>query len=151
MLGVLLLTKFKNGIIELGNDITEKDFVRYGLVSNVRVDLSKVKKDEVGIYDVKVKYLFFDYDLKVQIHDTTPPELQLKDVYQSLGYEIDVQDFISKLEDKSEVSVKLLNVPKISDYGDYKIKIMAQDMYGNKTEKECTLFISSSHGELILK
>ncbi len=44
------LTKFKDAEIEFGNEITAKDFVRYGTVSNVKIDMSKVKNDNQYTY-----------------------------------------------------------------------------------------------------
>ena len=142
LVGVYFLTKFKDATIELGNEIRKEDFVRYGgIASNIDIDLSKVNQNEVGEYDVKVKYFLFSYDLKVQIKDTTPPTLEVKNIYEPIKYEINVNDFVTKLEDKSKVDIKINNMPSINDFGDYPIIIVATDAYGNKTEKECTLSI----------
>ena len=149
--GVYILYKFKDATIELGNEISVKDFVRIGTSNNIKIDLSKVKQDTVGEYNVNIKYLFFDYNKKVIIEDTTPPELQVQNLYQPLGYKINVDDFIIKVDDKSQVDVKIINNPKTDDYGDYQIEIIAQDTYGNKQEKKCTLSIGWAKKELTVE
>ena len=140
LVGGYFFTKFKDATVELGSEISSKDFIRYGISSNVLVDLSNVK-DSVGEYDVKLKYLLFDYNKKLKIVDTTPPKLELKDIYMPLNYSLNIDDFIVKLEDISETSISFKEKIDISDYGDYKINIIAVDKYNNKTEKECTLSI----------
>ena len=141
ILGGYFLTKFQDAIIELGNKISINDFIRYGTSNNVDIDLSNVVSDTVGEYDVKIRYFLFNYNLKVKIQDTLPPELEVQNLYKPLGYEISVNDFITKKEDKSEFNVEINNVLEITDYGDYVVNIVAKDIYDNVTEKECTLSI----------
>ena len=140
ILSIYFITKFKNAEIELGNEISSKDFVRYGTSHNVSVNLSNVK-NAVGEYNVNLKYFLFDYNLKVIVKDTTPPILEVKNNYKPLGYSPNVEDFVSKLEDISETNVDIKNVPNINDYGDYKIIIVAKDIYDNTVSKECVLSI----------
>ena len=147
-LGIVFTTKFKNAVVELGNDVSINDFVRFGTTNNVKMDVSKVQKDVVGEYEVKIQYFFLNYNLKIKVEDTTPPELQVKNLYQPLDYQINVNDFIEKLEDKSEVDVKIENAPTIDDYGDYSINITAVDKYNNKITKTSTLSIGWVKKEL---
>ena len=145
------LTKFKNADVELGSGITSKDFVRYGMDKNITIDLDKVSKDKVGVYDVKLKYAFIDYDLKVNINDTTVPLLKVKNVYKPLGYEINVDDFVLDVSDFSEVKLSLKNNPEITDYGDYKITIVAEDAYHNIKEEDCILSIGWAKKEFTVE
>ena len=149
--GLYFIVKFKDATIELGGNINVNDFVRIGSSSNVKLDLSKVKQDVVGEYDVNIKYLLFEYNKKVRIEDTRPPELEVQNIYQPLGYEINVDDFIVKIEDKSPVDIKIVNNPKIDNYGDYPIIIVANDSYGNKQEKKCILSIGWVKKELTIE
>ena len=141
LIGGYFLTKFKNATIELGNEISISDFIRYGSIENVNIDLSKVNKDKVGEYDVKLKYLFFKYGLKLKIQDTLPPEIEVQNIYKQLGYKVDVNDFIIKKEDQSEFNVEIIDIPELLNYGDYSVNIIAKDIYNNETRKECTLSI----------
>ena len=138
--GVYLSTKFKNAEIEFGKEITVSDFIEYGTSNNIKIDTSKVK-DSVGEYDVKLNYLFLTYNLKAKVSDTTPPELEVSNVYKPLDYEINADDFIVKINDSSEYNVTIKEMPTITEYGDYPIKIEAKDIYNNKVEKDCTLSI----------
>ena len=144
-------TKFKNAVIELGSDINSSFFVRYGTDKNIILDLSKVDKNKVGEYNVKLSYAFLDYDLKIDIRDTTAPLLKVKNVYKPLGYEINVDDFVLDVSDFSEVKLSLKNSPEITDYGDYKITVVAEDTYHNISEKECILSIGWAKKEFTIE
>lgn len=138
---VYFMTKFKNASVELGNEIRPIDFIRYGKDSNVSLDLTKVNKNTVGIYDVSLKYGFIIYDLKLEINDTVSPLLEVKNVYKPLDYKINVNDFVINMTDASETEVSIKNLPVIDGYGDYPITIIAKDIYENETRKDCVLSI----------
>lgn len=140
VIGCYFSTKFKNAKIELGKEVTINDFIRYGSANDAKMDISKVK-NEVGEYNVKVKYMFVDYDLSVKISDTTPPDLEVENIYKPLDYEFDINDFIVKLEDSSEYDVEVKDLPVINKYGEYPIRIVAKDIYNNITQKDCVLSI----------
>lgn len=146
-IGCYFLTKFKNAEIELGKEITVNDFVSYGTANNIKIDTSKVK-NEVGEYSVKVKYMFVDYDMNVKISDTTPPELEVQNIYKPLDYKIDINDFIVKQEDSSEFNVEIESIPTIDKYGEYPIKMVAKDVYNNVTRKTCMLSIGWAKKEI---
>ena len=135
------LTKFKNAVIELGNDIKTSDFVKYGTSKNIDLDLTEVDTNKVGIYKVQLKYIFVNYNLTVTIKDTTPPFLEIKNVYKPLNSEIKADDFVTSVTDKSETEVIIKEMPVINDYGDYPITIIAKDAYENETVKDCILSI----------
>ena len=131
----------KNATVELGDEINTSFFVNYGTNNNIDIDLSKVNKNEVGTYDVDLVYAFVKHKLKVTIVDTTPPLLNVKDIYKQLNSEIKVEDFVEELTDKSKTEVVINGAFDTSKYGDYPIVIVAKDVYGNVTEKKCTLSI----------
>ena len=150
LLSGYFFTKFQDAEIEFGHKVEISDFVKYGQTKGIKVDTSKIV-DAVGEYDVVLKYLIFTYHLKAKIKDTTPPLLEVKNNYKPLNYEVDVNDFILKLEDKSEAVVEIKNVPDIKDYGDYPITIIAKDKYNNQTEKECVLSIGWAKKEFSIE
>ena len=138
-----LLTKFQNVTIELGTkEIPIEKFIKYGMNKGVSVDLSEVNFKEVGEYNVPLKYLFIKYNKNVNIVDTTPPKLETQNLFESLNYEIDVNDFIVDVSDESEYELSYEGNYDNTNYGEYKIKVIAKDKYNNKTVKENTIFIS---------
>lgn len=140
--GVYFLTKFKDSIIELGNDVTQNDFIRYGTNKNIKIDLSKVDKEKVGEYFVNIKYFIFNYQKKVTIKDTTPPIIEVKEIYKSPNYQVDVNDFIEKVDDQSEYQIDITKDIDTSDFGDYEVTITGEDIYHNKTVKKTILHIA---------
>lgn len=140
--GGYFLTKFKDAFVELGNDVTIDNFVRYGTNKNIDIDLSKVDKEKVGEYDVKIKYFLFNYQKKVIIRDTTPPILEVKDIYRNINYQVDVNDFIENISDKSEYTLDISKNINTSDFDDYEVTIKAEDVYHNKISKKTMLHIA---------
>ena len=136
------LTKFRNVNLELGDNITINDFVVYGSSRGVNVDLSKVNKDVIGKYPVSLKYLLFEYDLVVDVADRTPPEFEVQNISKAPNYEVDVNDFITDINDKSEYEVSYLGDVDTSLYGDYEVNIMAKDIYNNEASKKAILSIA---------
>ena len=149
--GIYFLNKFKNATVELGDTISVDDFIRYGLNKNINLNLDKVDKEKVGEYDVKLKYLLFKYDLKIHINDTKPPLLETKNVYMPLKYEINVNDFVTSVTDKSEVDLSIKDIPNITEYGDYPITVIAKDAYNNISSKECILSIGWAKKEFTVE
>lgn len=138
-----LLTKFQDITIELGaKEIHVEEFIKYGTNKGVSVDLSGVNFKKVGEYNVPLKYLFIEYHKKVIIVDTTPPKLETQNLFESLNYEIDVNDFIVDVTDESEYELSYEGNYDKTNYGEYKIKVIAKDKYNNKTVKDNTIFIS---------
>ena len=146
LIGVItgyLLTKFQDITIELGTkEIHVEEFIKYGTNKGVSVDLSGVNFKKVGEYNVPLKYLFIKYHKKVTIVDTTPPKLETQNLFESLNYKIDVNDFIVDVTDESEYELSYEGNYDKTNYGEYKIKVIAKDKYNNKTVKENTIFIS---------
>lgn len=79
--------------------------------------------------------------VKLQLIDTTPPEVKFKDITKYIGYEINAEDFIIEKTDLSEISTEIANIPEITEFGKYPVTVIVKDIYGNETKKECILTI----------
>lgn len=80
--------------------------------------------------------------VKLIIKDTTPPEVKFRDVKKYIDYQINADDFIEEKNDLSEMNIGILEAPEsTAEYGDYKVKIKVEDIYGNATVGECKLSI----------
>ena len=139
--GLYFFTKFKNFEIELGTDINIDNAIAYGTSKGVSFDISKVNKNAVGTYPVLLKYLFFEYNLTVNVVDKTPPVLEVKNVEKELGYNISVNDFIVNVSDASKYEVNYSGDVNTSKYGEYDVNISAKDIYGNIQTKVAKLSI----------
>lgn len=79
--------------------------------------------------------------VKLSLVDTTAPQVKFQNVTKYIGYEINGEDFIIEKTDLSGMHVEVLNVPEITEFGNYPVIVVVKDEYGNETKNECTLTI----------
>ena len=138
--GIYINTKFHSVEIELGDVITKEKFISYG-TTNINIDLSNIKNDTVGEYSVPVQYMFLKYNLSVKIVDKKSPQLEVKDVSESLNYSFNIKDFIVNASDESDYDITYSGNIDTSKYGEYDIVITAKDIYDNTSEAKAKLYI----------
>ena len=142
-LGVFIFFKFSDVTIEFGeNSVDSKQFARYGKKDNYKIDYQDVDYNKIGRYSVLITYYGLTVHKNLNIVDTTPPILETQDVYEKINYQINADDFIVNKEDKNEITVSFDTNADTTKYGEYKVKIIASDTSGNKTERENMLYIS---------
>lgn len=157
-LGLLLITlvimyvflnepKFKNLTIEIGTTLPQKkDFINSKrIIENdvqILTDMSNIDINKVGCYDIEILYKDKKKIVKINLVDTTKPEVTFQDVFKNINYEINPNDFIKEMKDMSELTVKAENIPEINKYGEYPITIIVEDASGNSTRGECKLIIN---------
>lgn len=138
--------KVKDITIELGTEkVSIDDFLvspMYRKTVKQVTDLDSLNLLEVGKKDVKFKFLNKERTVKLNIVDTTPPKVKLKEKTAYIDYQINPEDFVESKEDLSEMSVKLKDDVQISDYGEYPVTVVVSDKYGNETVGQTTLIIS---------
>lgn len=99
---------------------------------------------QVGEYTLKINYAedTEPLQLPVTIKDTVAPEF--KDFKEKAsvdyGYDKDLAKLFSA-EDLAEVTIRIDGKVDTDKAGDYKVKVIAEDANGNKTEKECTITV----------
>lgn len=116
--------------------------------------ITKVSK-KVGNYDIKVVYDKKDYSVKLNVIDSTPPVLKLKDVAITKGDSYTIDDFVESCTDNYDEACKLdyyynnysnsesVDYSKLAEEGTYSIKVAAADSSGNLSMPEtATLTIS---------
>lgn len=79
--------------------------------------------------------------VKLSLVDTTAPQVKFQNVTKYIGYEINAEDFIIEKTDLSEMYVEVLNIPEITEFGNYPVTVVVKDICGNETKNECTLTI----------
>lgn len=138
--------KVKDITIELGTEkVSIEDFLvspMYRKTVKQVTDLGSLNLLEVGKKDVKFKFLNKERTVKLNIVDTTPPKVKLKEKTAYIDYQINPEDFVESKEDLSEMSVSLKDDVQIADYGEYPVTIVVSDKYGNETVGQTTLIIS---------
>lgn len=149
---LLARPKFKDVTIELGTkEIKVDDFLisqMYKKGSAFVTDLESINLSEVGEKDITLRFLKKEQTVKLKIVDTTAPKVKFKEHTAYLDYKLNPEDFIESKEDLSEMTVYFESEPTISDYGDYPLKVIVSDKYGNKTSGEVKLIITWLLGDV---
>lgn len=100
---------------------------------------------KVGSYQLSLRYNIEIKLLTVIVQDTTPPEFI--DCPETVTF---VQGIVTDLtqvydaKDFSDFEVTIEGNVDFNTIGEYKIKVIAQDEYGNATEKESTVIITAT-------
>ncbi len=134
---------FKSIEIELGTkNISLIDFLKKGTQeknSKFITDIDTIDLNTVGNYQIALSYDGDKEFVTLTVEDTTPPELEVKDIEIFLGDEIPNKDeFIVNTYDASG-TVKTSILKEIRKENNIEYTIVAEDKYGNKTEKIATL------------
>ena len=133
--------------LEYGQQLTKED-----ILFNVETDGHLVNQEDIdtinasplGTYTIVSKTATRTLECVVTVQDTTGPVLEVKDVqvyqYESAGLE----DFLVSATDVSgDVKVRLMTELTFNELGEQKVVIEAEDIYGNITKKEVSLFVTT--------
>ena len=145
--------KVLNLTIELGESLpsAKKNYVKPALgtfVDDMKyyIDTSNVVLDEVGQYQFTVRYNNISKNGFINIVDTTPPKISLRDVLLTEGQTYSAESFISDCLDYTGCNYSYEKPEEDSNYtkpGTYSIYISAVDAYDNKTTKKAKLTIEA--------
>lgn len=124
----------------VGKDIDDE--LQYGL------DLSKVVLEEVGDYEFTVTYKGIKKTGTVSIVDTTPPNLEIRNVQITEGDTYDASSFVESCKDPSGCNYSFQDTETEKRYttnGVYVVYVVATDAFQNSITKKASLIIES-HG-----
>lgn len=136
-----ILLKQENAYVALNNKYNAKDaisFVFFGKANDVEV-VTNVDTSKVGMYKTTYSYNGFSIEVNVEVRDINSPILEVKDYTASMNEEVQVESFIKKIEDETEVVTTIDYMEKKKD-GEYLVTIKAVDESGNVTKKQATLW-----------
>ncbi len=148
--GYLLFEKFKKKFksinVEIGTSekVSLNDFVidtKYLDNSQLITNLDDVDYSKVGEYKVVLSHDGREEEVTLNLVDTTPPEVKFKNIEKYIDYTINADDFIEEKNDLSEMQVEVVDVPEITEFKDYDIKVRVKDIYGNETRNICKLYV----------
>ena len=127
-------------LLEYGENIKTSDFIKGKNSYKIEINPNLKKLKKVGTYKITLKIKGEKFSSILEIKDTTPPTLELQDVTIYLDEDLPLpEDFVTKVEDKSKVELKISEMEKVA--GDQEVTITATDQYKNKTEKKAKLTI----------
>ncbi|MDO4466249.1 MAG: hypothetical protein Q4C49_04505 [Bacillota bacterium] len=136
-----ILLKQESAFVELHHKYDPKEAISYvffGKPKNVEIH-TNVDTEKVGMYKTTYTYHDFTIEVNVEVRDTNPPILEVKDYTASIHEEVQVESFIKKIEDETEVVAEIDYMEKKKE-NEYLVTIKAKDQSGNVTKKKATLW-----------
>lgn len=133
--------------VELGDEISDA-LVLYNPTRDASfldpIEMKRIRSSGIGEYIVATSCSGKTQECVLTVQDTTGPELVLKDVQIRYGKRVELDDFVVSAKDPSGVAeIRLLSDVKRKAKGNYPVVIEAEDMVGNITRKEATLYVAS--------
>ena len=106
-------------------------------------EIDKIDESVIGEYTITVVYDDIEYTSKIKVQDTTPPELELKNIsiYEDEKISNYKQFIVSASDASGDPETTLKTDINYSIIGNQDIVIEAVDKNGNKVEKTATLTI----------
>ncbi|MEG0368039.1 MAG: polysaccharide deacetylase [Coprobacillus sp.] len=127
--------------IEINSEYNASEFIKEinGDISDVIIDNSQVKTDELGEYKIIYKHNDKEYSLVVNVVDKKAPEFEVANLECGIDEQISADMFVSDIKDQTKTKTYFKDEYNFKDIGEYKIVIIVEDMGKNKTEKEAVL------------
>lgn len=135
-----IILKSTNLQIEANEKYNYKDNIFFIYFSNkdlVTIN-KKIDTTKIDEYDIEYQYKNKTKLCHIQIVDTTPPVLKLKDYKTDCVEKITSDKFIESCKDFSDVTFTI-ETKNYTKEGKTKIEIKATDSYNNQTTETCTL------------
>lgn len=110
------------------------------------VDLSKVVLEEVGKYEFKVTYKGTTKIGTISIVDTTPPELEIRNVKINEGDVYSAGSFVESCKDPNGCNYSFQDAEtekKYTSSGAYVVYVVATDAFQNSVTKKASLIIET--------
>lgn len=136
-----MMNPFFNEIsIEAGSKIELKQLLKRN-TNNVKIvnNLSQKQYRTLGVHKLRVQYYFLSYEINVVIKDTIAPKAKVNNLEMWVGDQIEASDFISQINDQTDVDITFENKPDISKEGNQTVGIILKDAANNKTKYKAIL------------
>lgn len=142
-----------NLTIELGEKlpIRTSAYVKPGIGNTVdellySLDLSQVNESVPGTYDFFVTFHKIKKTGKITIKDTTPPELEVRELVISQGTSYNAASFVENCNDPSGCNYSFQDSSTAEKYtspGSYVVYVVATDAFNNSATKQASLIIEA--------
>ena len=133
--------------LEYGQQLTKEDLMynveKDGHLVN-QEDLDAINASPLGTYTIVSSTASRTLECVVTVQDTCGPVLELRDVQVYLNGYANLNYFLVSATDASGVKdVRLVTELKFDTVGEQKVVIEAEDIYGNITQQEASLFVTT--------
>lgn len=133
--------------LELGDELKKEDLLLDPEKDEALIeqtDLDAINESPIGEYTLLSATKSKEQTCSVLVQDTRGPELVLKDVQRFLNKSAKLEDFVVSATDPSgDVELRLVTTLDFGTLGSYPVTIEAEDIHGNITSAEATLFITT--------
>ncbi len=131
--------------LEAGTKLTARDLIAHGKKAPaIQKGLSEEELRTPGTYTMKVILAPFSYKVKVTVVDTIAPKAETKTVRKFYGGVCTPEDFVTNIEDATEVSVLFSDAPDYSLLGEQTVELLLTDRAGNETRLRAKLLYASA-------
>lgn len=113
--------------------------VYFGSEKDVKIDTSKVNTKKLGQYDLTYTYKDKNYQIKVNVIDTIPPDFDVKSYKSEVGAEINPKKLVKNIKDETKTKVYFKMHYLFDKEGKVDVCVVVEDEGGNKTEKNTTV------------
>lgn len=146
---ILIIMFGGNGVvesitIEAGGELPSAiDFLNKPNAEAVYItDISLLSASVPGQYDIEIKVGLRKYKSVLEVVDTTPPKGSVKKLERNEPEEIKPEDFVTSIEDVTDVTVTYKNPPDFTQVNTQPVTLVLTDTSGNTTEYETSVRIS---------
>lgn len=140
---------YKKCVFEAGTSIEAKDFLKDASKEIVFAgDGNTIDNKVPGEYPVKLKSGIFTYQCTAVICDTIPPKAEAIDVFFEEGQVIEPQQFVTNVEDITEVKVEYVKEPDYGILGKQPVEIRLTDAGNNSITVQSNLIARITKKEL---
>ena len=142
-------------VLEYGQQLTKEDIMcdveKDGHLVN-QEDIDAINASPLGTYTIVSSTESRTLECVVTVQDTMGPVLELKDVQVYLNGSANLKDFLVSANDASGVKeVRLVTELKFDTVGEQKIIVEAEDIYGNISQQEVSLFVTTDMTPPVIK
>ncbi len=126
---------YKKVNVELGNKLPEATaFLKKTGEIEYITDLSEIDVTIEGAHELLVRFNGKEKKVYLEIKDTIPPKVSVKDVSISVYDKLEAMDLILDITDESKVRASYKIAPEFGQVGSHEAVILVEDEAGNKTE-----------------
>jgi len=127
----------------VNNTILDKDKYKLTLDEHLKIENGIIVK--AGEYEFDLKYNGTNKEGKIIVKDTTPPDVQIKELTVGLNEEFEVSEFITVCNEYSKPCTASFKKESDNELykkeGTYNVSIVIKDEYDNKVTKDTKLIV----------
>lgn len=125
---------YRQCIFEAGDEICAEDFQKdEGKKVFFSEDYARIDTAKLGDYTVQLQSGIFHYTCVATVRDTVPPKADPLVVYYETGEAITPEQFVTNIQDGTDVSITFVRDPDLSFAGKQPVEVLLKDAGENET------------------